>query len=62
MSNQAREKHPHGNKSEKHIDKAVEDTFPASDPPSIAAQRKLRQRIAIRPKHAATEKRPQNKH
>jgi hypothetical protein len=28
------EKHPHADKSEKQIDRQVEDTFPASDPPS----------------------------
>ncbi|WP_454830477.1 hypothetical protein [Paraburkholderia xenovorans] len=29
-----KEKHPHADDSEKQIDKQVEDSFPASDPPS----------------------------
>jgi hypothetical protein len=35
------EKHPHGNRSEKQIDKAVEDSFPASDPPSTGGTTKI---------------------
>ncbi|CAG4891365.1 hypothetical protein [Paraburkholderia saeva] len=62
MSNQAREKHPHGNKSEKHIDKAVEDTFPASDPPSIGGTTKIAPKDRDAEKHASTEKRPHHKH
>jgi hypothetical protein len=42
MSNtQSHEKHPHSNKPEKNIDEAVEDTFPASDPPSIGGTTKI---------------------
>ncbi|SAK79022.1 hypothetical protein AWB79_04993 [Caballeronia hypogeia] len=33
MSN-VKEQHPHSEPDEEHIDRAVEDTFPASDPPS----------------------------
>jgi hypothetical protein len=29
-----KEQNPHSNRDEEDIDKAVEDTFPASDPPS----------------------------
>jgi hypothetical protein len=36
------EQHPHSNKSEKNVDKAVEDTFPASDPPSIGGVTKIK--------------------
>ena len=36
------EQHPHSNKSEKNVDKAVEDTFPASDPPSIGGITKIK--------------------
>ncbi|PRX30839.1 hypothetical protein B0G75_106280 [Paraburkholderia sp. BL18I3N2] len=36
-----KEKHPHSNKSEKQIDKQVEDSFPASDPPSTGGITKI---------------------
>lgn len=29
-----KEQHPHSERDEEDVDKAVEDTFPASDPPS----------------------------
>lgn len=35
------EQHPHSDKSEKQIDQAVEDTFPASDPPSTGGTTKI---------------------
>jgi hypothetical protein len=35
------EKHPHANRSEKNIDKAVEDSFPASDPPSTGGTTRI---------------------
>jgi hypothetical protein len=36
-----KEKHPHSEKSEKQIDRQVEDSFPASDPPSTGGTTKL---------------------
>ncbi|MEQ5844394.1 MULTISPECIES: hypothetical protein [Paraburkholderia] len=36
-----REKHPHSNRSEKQIDEAVEDTSPASDPPSTGGRTRI---------------------
>ncbi|MFM0731173.1 hypothetical protein PQQ52_11870 [Paraburkholderia sediminicola] len=36
-----KEKHPHANKTEKQIDKEVEDSFPASDPPSTGGTTKI---------------------
>ena len=42
MRNHRPEQHPHSNKSEKNVDKAVEDTFPASDPPSIGGVTKIK--------------------
>ncbi|MFM0054246.1 hypothetical protein [Paraburkholderia phytofirmans] len=36
-----KEKHPHSDKSEKQIDKEVEDSFPASDPPSTGGTTKI---------------------
>ncbi|HZZ11890.1 MAG TPA: hypothetical protein VFE79_14475 [Paraburkholderia sp.] len=36
-----KEKHPNANKSEKQIDKEVEDSFPASDPPSTGGTTKI---------------------
>jgi hypothetical protein len=36
-----KEKHPHAEKSEKQIDKQVEDSFPASDPPSTGGITKI---------------------
>nr|WP_311530760.1 hypothetical protein [uncultured Ralstonia sp.] len=34
MEKGKREKHPHARKREELVEKAVEDTFPASDPPA----------------------------
>lgn len=34
MEKGKKEKHPHANKREELVEKAVEDTFPASDPPA----------------------------
>jgi hypothetical protein len=34
QSNEPKEQNPHSERGEDDIDKAVEDTFPASDPPS----------------------------
>ncbi|ASL48232.1 hypothetical protein bAD24_III12605 [Burkholderia sp. AD24] len=36
-----KEKHPHSNRSEKQIDEQVEDSFPASDPPSTGGTTKI---------------------
>jgi hypothetical protein len=36
-----KEQHPHSEKSEKQIDKEVEDSFPASDPPSTGGTTKI---------------------
>jgi len=36
-----KEKHPHSEKSEKQIDRQVEDSFPASDPPSTGGTTKI---------------------
>jgi hypothetical protein len=36
------EQHQNSDKSEPNVDKAVEDTFPASDPPSIGGVTKLK--------------------
>ncbi|WP_178392246.1 hypothetical protein [Burkholderia sp. SRS-W-2-2016] len=36
-----KEKHPNSEKSEKQIDKEVEDSFPASDPPSTGGTTKI---------------------
>lgn len=36
-----REKHPHSNRSEKQIDEAVENTFPASDAPSTGGKTRI---------------------
>ena len=36
-----KEQHPHADKSEKQIDKEVEDSFPASDPPSTGGTTKI---------------------
>ncbi|GAB7523955.1 hypothetical protein [Paraburkholderia sp. 2C] len=35
------EKHPHSERSEKKIDEAVEDTFPASDPPATGGTTRI---------------------
>ncbi|KMZ13414.1 hypothetical protein BHUM_01767 [Candidatus Burkholderia humilis] len=32
--NATKEQHPHSERDDEQIDKSVEDTFPASDPPS----------------------------
>ncbi|KND61941.1 hypothetical protein BVER_01542 [Candidatus Burkholderia verschuerenii] len=32
--NKTNEQHPHSERDDENIDRAVEDTFPASDPPS----------------------------
>ncbi|MGF6780183.1 hypothetical protein [Paraburkholderia sp. GAS334] len=42
MRTQSREQHPNGDKTELNVDEAVEDTFPASDPPSIGGVTKIR--------------------
>ncbi|MGV7241917.1 hypothetical protein [Caballeronia sp. M23-90] len=34
QSNEPKEQNPHSERTEEDVDKAVEDTFPASDPPS----------------------------
>ncbi|MBB5463938.1 hypothetical protein HDG32_000031 [Paraburkholderia sp. CI2] len=36
-----KEKHPHSEKSEQQIDTQVEDSFPASDPPSTGGTTKI---------------------
>ena len=36
------EQHPNTDKAENIVDKAVEDTFPASDPPSIGGVTKIK--------------------
>jgi hypothetical protein len=36
-----KEQHPHSEKSEKQIDKQVEDSFPASDPPSTGGTTRI---------------------
>jgi hypothetical protein len=43
MRTQHNEQHPNTDKAEKNVDKAVEDTFPASDPPSIGGVTKIKQ-------------------
>lgn len=45
-----RNEHPHAEKTEKQIDKTLEDTFPASDPPSTGGSTK------IDPGHHASDK------
>jgi hypothetical protein len=42
MRTQSREQHPNGDNTEHNIDEAVEDTFPASDPPSMGGVTKIR--------------------
>ncbi len=42
MSTRHKEQHPNHDKAEKNVDKAVEDTFPASDPPSIGGVTKIK--------------------
>ena len=46
MRTQHNEQHPNHDKAEKNVDKAVEDTFPASDPPSIGGVTKIKQPAA----------------
>jgi hypothetical protein len=43
MSNRTTEQHPHSHehKGESQIDQAVEDTFPASDPPSTGGKTRI---------------------
>jgi hypothetical protein len=43
MSNRTNEQHPHSHdhKGEAQIDQAVEDTFPASDPPSTGGKTRI---------------------
>jgi hypothetical protein len=36
------EQHPNSDKSERNVDTAVEDTFPASDPPSIGGVTRIK--------------------
>ena len=36
-----KEKHPHSERKEHHVDEAVEDSFPASDPPSTGGITRL---------------------
>lgn len=48
-----KEKHPHADKSEKQIDKEVEDSFPASDPPSTGGTTKI-----VPDKEAVSKNRP----
>jgi hypothetical protein len=43
MGTRHNEQHPNNDKAEKNVDKAVEDTFPASDPPSIGGVTKIKQ-------------------
>jgi hypothetical protein len=57
MSNHpTQEKHPHSNKPEKNIDKAVEDSFPASDPPSIGGTTKIAPKESGASKKASADK------
>ena len=51
-----KEKHPHSNKSEKQIDSEVEDSFPASDPPSTGGTTKI-----VPDKDAASQDKPADK-
>lgn len=43
-----REEHPNGDKSERDIDEAIEETFPASDPPSIGGTTRVIPEVAHR--------------
>lgn len=52
-----KEKHPHADKSEKQIDKEVEDSFPASDPPSTGGTTKIvPDKEATSTSHSSSEK------
>ncbi len=56
------EQHPSSSKPERHVDKAVEDTFPASDPPSIGGVTKIRQPAGAKPaEHHKDESRNRGK-
>ena len=57
MRTQHREQHPNNDKPEHNVDKAVEDTFPASDPPSIGGVTKIKQT----PEQKQSEKQPEKK-
>ena len=48
-----KEKHPHSHKSEKQIDRQVEDSFPASDPPSTGGTTRI-----VPDKNAASKDKP----
>ena len=48
------EKHPASEKSEHNIDEAVEDTFPASDPPSIGGVTKITPGLDHQKSHGKT--------
>jgi hypothetical protein len=54
---QPKEQHPHANKSEKQIDAEVEDSFPASDPPSTGGTTRLTPEKA----HSSKDKAPTGK-
>ncbi len=47
------EQHPHAGKSERNVDAMVEDTFPASDAPSIGGVTR------IKPKTESSDSRPE---
>lgn len=53
-----KEKHPHSNKSEKQIDKQVEDSFPASDPPSTGGTTKIVPEDEATSKDKSTTRKP----
>jgi hypothetical protein len=53
------ERHPNNDKTEHNIDEAIEDSFPASDPPSIGGVTK----ISREPDHHKSHKKmPHEKH
>jgi hypothetical protein len=59
MSKHLAEQHPHANKSESQIDHTVEDSFPASDPPSTGGKTRIEPAEAQRGKkhdHARQDK------
>jgi hypothetical protein len=41
MATSPKEQHPKRDKSEKDVDKAVDDTFPASDPPATGGTTRI---------------------
>lgn len=53
---QHKEQHPHSDKSEKQIDHEVEESFPASDPPSTGGITKLTPDEDSKKKPASTDK------